>query len=235
MSREREPDVVLIVSRSRKCLEGSTKFRVKVQDFWARAAVASPRRCYGTRVQHGVAGRDPAAPRGRGELLRLLCVPAGHLVRGQNHPRLRHRRPHGAALLPAVGSRLRGPLLLLQRMWRAPAQLLHGRTRVGVELRDGTAERQAGAPGPQPAASVRTGPGLLPPPGGGLRRHRGPVGLQLQDLAQVFFFCCYTKYFTFNTTIHEKSNFQREMTPAAEFDLFGSFQMRKKRILLFLL
>lgn len=146
---------------------------------------AVSRCCYGNLVQYGVAGCDSATSHRRGELLRLLSVPAGHRVRGQNHPGLRHRGLLGASLLPAVGSRLRGPLLLLQRMWLPPPQLLHGRTRVGVELRDGRVDRQAGAPRPQPAASVRTSPGLLPPPGGGLRRHRGPVGLQLQDLTQV--------------------------------------------------
>lgn len=141
--------------------------------------------CSGALVQHGVAACDPAPSHGRGELLRLLSIPAGLLLRGQNHPRLRHRALLGAALLPAVRARLRGALLLLQRMWRPPAQLLHGRIRGGVELRDRRGDRQAGAPRPQSAASVRTGPGLLPPPGGSLRRHRGPVGLLLQDVTQV--------------------------------------------------
>lgn len=140
---------------------------------------------FGTLVQHGVAACDPPPSHRRGELLRLLSISAGHLLRGQNHPRLRHRGLLGALLLPAVRSRLRGALLLLQRMWRPPAQLLHGRIRGGVELRDGWGDRHAGAPRPQSAASVRTGPGLLPPPGGSLRRHRGPVGLLLKDVTQV--------------------------------------------------
>lgn len=138
-----------------------------------------------TLVQHGVAACDPPPSRRRGELLRLLSIPAGLLLRGQNHPRLRHRGLLGAALLPAVRPRLRGALLLLQRMRRPPAQLLHGWIRGGVELRDGPGGRHAAAPGPQPAASVRPGPGLLPRPGGGLRWHRGPVGLLLQDVTQV--------------------------------------------------
>lgn len=149
---------------------------------WLRRSGRSER---GALVHHGVAACQSPPPHRRGELLRLLPISAGHLLRGQNHPPLRHRGLLGAPLLPAVRSRLRGALLLLQRMWRPPAQLLHGRIRGAVELRDGRGHRHAGAPGPQSAARVRTGPGLLPPPGGGLRWHRGPVGLLLKDVTQV--------------------------------------------------
>lgn len=131
-----------------------------------------------------IAPHSPA-PRRRGQLLLLLAVAPGDLLRGQNPPRLQHGRLLGAPLFPAVGPRLRRPLLLLQLLRPPPAQLLHGRLRHRVARGDGRGGRGAGAPGPQSAPRMRGSAGLVPGAGRGLRWHRGPLGLPLQGLTQV--------------------------------------------------